>query len=189
MLNLKKTIITMSLSLYAFSVSALDFMGKNINEMNEQQLHSFLTSNGAKRKSTNGLVSVYNLKGSKIPMAYGARLFVNENKEFVGLQILFPYDSQSYINLRKILAEKYTLDKEFSDKYFFKVKTWKLPDNTSIEYNADLFKQIDLDGGITGFNKSNMFMFYRNDARRNQLINNLKNQQYEAEKDTLKNVF
>lgn len=183
---IRNTFIAIAIITSSITSHALEFMGENINKMNAEQLDKFLISKGAKRVSNNGITAIYDLSKSSIPHSFGARTFVNQKKEFVGLEILFEYDPNAAQNLRRALSEKYNLGSNFAGQHFFDKKTWKVGKDTSIEFNSHSSDQ-KKDSTLKKY--SSHFLFYRNDVRRNALLKDLKEQSYKQEKDKLKSVF
>lgn len=176
---------------FAFST---EFLGKNLENLNRYELTDLLKANGAKLKKVENLVDTFLLDGQKTPYATAAKAYYNYAGEFVGLKIYLVYDEQNLINLRKKLVEKYGSDYKVSDKnsnqleekLFFDDAKWnKKP--VSIEYNYGPFQKDDLD--LSSAPYSSGFLFFRHEARKNALIEQLKTQSMNNDNKKFKGVL
>lgn len=185
---IKKLTLSLLIITSSFYANALEFVGTQLENLNRTELNQLLISQGGKKETEDNLTTVYNLKGGKIPYAIWAKAYYNFDNQFVGLQIGFPYDTHNYIGIRKNLTEKYgkSNNSSFNEKLFFNKAEWKFSNNTSIEYNSDSFLKIS---GIDRRYNTSMYIFYRHDARRNKLVDELNKQHLKQEQSKLKGVF
>ena len=105
------------------------------------------------------------------------------------------FRSHNLVNLRKNLVNKYGNNYIFEDFFgskanhnelskdlFFEKATWKYK-TTSIEYNAKTFDQDK--GEFSGYS----FLFFREDSRKQKLINELKQKSLQSDENKFKGVF
>lgn len=196
----KKLFISLTF-LLSFNVAfATDFLGKDIENLNRYQLNDLLKSNGGKLIKVDNLVDTYLIEENKIPYAVAAKAYYNYEGQFVGLKIFFGYDKQNLFNLRSALVKKYgnnytvnnftNVEKNSSaleKELFFNIATWKNK-HSSIEYNSDSFKQ---ERGSLGsiLPTSNAFLFFRHEARKKALIQELKTQSMNQDNNKFKGVL
>lgn len=197
--------ILMCLCLFlSTQVFAVDFLGTNLNDLHRPELTQLLIQNGAKSKKKDSLVDTFSLAHSKIPYATWAKAYYNQNNEFVGLKIIFGYEPQDLINLRQELFNKYgsnytesgfsnifehTTAYTLTQQYYTGVATWKFNDGMSIQYDQSAMDQNQFgEDGINGI-YGVAFLFFRNDAKRNQLINDLKEKSQQVDSTKFKGVF
>lgn len=189
---LKKILTSLTLLLCFNCAFATEFLGKNLETLNRYQLTDLLKNNGAKLKNVDNLVDSFLLDGEKIPYATAAKAYYNYAGEFVGLKIYFMYEEQNLINLRKKLVEKYGADykvnnsnsKALEDKLFFNIARWnKKP--VSIEYNDEVHN----DNGVRDAQYSGSFLFFRHEARKQALIEQLKQQSLNNDNKKFKGVL
>lgn len=195
---LKKILVATSLFLSVNSAFALDFLGVTLEDLNRKEMTEVLKKNGAKLKNKESLIDIFSLKTSKIPYAEWAVAYYNKKNEFVGLKIGFDYDDHNLINLRKTLVEKY--GRQYKVKDFFKespghdelekklfndIAIWKFPNNTSIEYNADGHEQYDNPRDLESY----AFLFFRHDARKEELLEQLSEDSKKNDDKKFKGIF
>lgn len=192
---LKKFILTSSLFLLSQVAFSMEFLGKELETLNRNELTTLLKDNGAKPVKKENLTDTYSLTKSKIPYAKYGIAYYNYQNEFVGLKIIFDYDEHNLVNLRKNLVAKYGKDYTFIDFFgakpnnnelskdlFFEKASWKYK-STSIEYNAKTFDQDR--GELSGY----AFLFFREDSRKEKLINELKEKSLKNDDSKFKGVF
>lgn len=199
---MKKTLITLAISICSTSSFALEFLGQTLENTPRHTLHQLLIENGGKVVKETPLSTTYRLQGksdSNIPYATWAKIFYAPNEQFVGLNLGFPYDQTYYLNIRRGLLEKYgrpTTNGSFSNRsnftneFFSGDVKWVFPNKTSIEYNAPHVPSLE-PREIRSLNLPNttMSLFYRHDARSEELKNALKEQHYKSEEKKIKKVF
>lgn len=192
----KKIILSLSFLLFMNNVFSMEFLGKQLENLNRTQLTNLLNENGATIINKENLVDTFSLKNSKIPYADSAKAYYNYQNEFVGLKIMFVQDEHNLVNLRKNLVEKYGnhyLIKDFFETkanhnelnadFFSDTALWK-DKTTSIEFNANTFEQ----NTSVSFSSS-AFLFFREISRRNKLVEQLKKDSKKIDDDKFKGVF